>query len=298
MIPTFASWQPTHLQAPAAELREHLLNQGAVLLRQYSLSDFMTLTNRYGRDFITSASNQQSQQPQLAISGNSGRKCVQDCPSLFLATGSSLLKGLPLHGELYYQSLQPPELLWFYCVEADSPVSGTWICDGQRLFETLPSAIQDLLLQHTVVYTRTLTRDYWPKAYGTADFEALSAFLQPLGIQADIQPNGELQTRFSASPLRWSHNQPVFINNILPFGLREHEEPDSRARVRLDDGRAIPLQTLLTIQALADRIKHEHHWQAGDILLIDNRWMLHGRGPLSAGLRQLYLRMSGAGLLR
>ncbi|PKL77606.1 MAG: hypothetical protein CVV27_04995, partial [Candidatus Melainabacteria bacterium HGW-Melainabacteria-1] len=281
-----------------AEIEHGFCSPGAVLIRHsgHSLLDFLGVSDHFGRDFVRVSKKGQVRQ---ITGGNVNRQALPGYDSVFLPTGHGQLFALPLHGELYYQYRQPPELLWFFCQHSAAQDGETWLCDGADLFAALPAAIQQLLMDQQIVYTRCQPAANWQRDYGCEDFASLCAFLAGQGIEASLQPDGSLLTRYVCSALRLDQldsggqNRPVFINNLLPFALRElHEPAATQARVRFEDGSRIPVEMLQQIEAIAADLTCHLSWQAGDLLMLDNRRVMHGRGQISDPKRTLYLRMS------
>ncbi|MGE3725426.1 MAG: TauD/TfdA family dioxygenase [Candidatus Sericytochromatia bacterium] len=275
-------------------LQQAFKSRGAVILRdlEHTPEDLVDLSEIWAaQDFLGLPSFTQT--PQQLIGANLRRTPLTGYPGVFVASGTADLFELPLHGELYYQYQHPPDLLWFYCATAPTQQGETWLCDGQALFAALPEQVQTAFLSQKIVYTRVQSAENWQRDYQTSDFKALKAFLASQAIESVLEEDGALLTRFTTPALRWHQGQPVFINNVLPFALRELSQPDAlRAHVRFEDGQKIPSEMVLLIRDTARQLTCAWPWQTGDILLVDNTRILHGRGTLHPEPRCLYLRMS------
>ncbi len=260
---------------------------------QHQLQDFLEITARWGQNFLQFA-NQPVAGPQQIVGSHLGRTPLPGKTDVFLSTGHHASYPLPLHGELYYQMPQPPELLCFYCETPPLQQGETLLCNGQALFQALPTSLQQLFLEHDLVYTRHSSLEAWQQDYQTQDCKALLQFLETQHIKGKIHPEtGELTTHYTSSALRHFRGDWCFINNLIPFALRERDEPQAtRSRVRLTNGQAIPAVALETLLTCSETLEHRIAWQKGDILLVDNRWVLHGRRALHPGPRTLYLRMA------
>lgn len=269
--------------------------KGYLLLRnpQHQLQDFLQITERWGHDFVQ-IQNLSGTGPQQIVGSHLGRTPLPGKTDVFLNAGHNASYPLPLHGELYYQMPYPPALLCFYCETPPLEQGETLLCNGQALFQALPTSIQQLFLEQDLVYTRHSPLAVWQKDYQTQDAKALLQFLKSVPIEGEIHPEtGELTTRYTCSALRHFRGDWCFMNNLIPFALRERDEPQAtRSRVRLANGQTLPAAALDALLTCSEALQHSIAWQKGDILLVDNRWVLHGRRALLPGPRTLYLRMA------
>lgn len=280
-------------------IHQNLQTQGYTLIRNphHTLHDFMALSKAWGDAFLSvnrpDSLEQKDSSPRQIIGSHLGRTPLPGYDSIFLSTASGFTFPLPLHGELYYQSSSPPEALFFYCETPPTEAGQTLVCNGFTLFDALPSWLQTRLTEQNISYTRYSAKELWQSDYATQDADALLQFLSRHNIQGEINAQGELKTIFTTSAVPRVKGKHCFINNLIPFALREHQEPDAtRARVSFENGEAISVDLLNTILEIAAQHQVSISWQAGDILMIDNRCCMHGRNQLFEGPRTLYLRMA------
>ncbi|MEZ0374942.1 MAG: TauD/TfdA family dioxygenase [Candidatus Sericytochromatia bacterium] len=280
-----------------AGLASDLLEQGALMLRaRASLEEFLAFSARCAASWGPFVEQGSQQGQQQSVGGNSGRSTVAGLASLFTTTGRTQGHPVPLHGELYFQQRRPPELLWFYCAQAPESDGMTWLCDGISLFAALPQPIQAQLSQRRLVYQRRLDCAYWQQ-YGK-DPEKVLEWFTAQGYAISWNEDGSLSTCFMAPALIERGGEPVFINNLLPFGLRQIQTPEAtRARVCFEGEQPIAPELVLEIEAIAAGLTRAVAWQAGDVVLVDNTRTLHGRGAVSGSQREVYVRMSQAGFL-
>jgi alpha-ketoglutarate-dependent taurine dioxygenase len=278
-------------------LPEMILDKGIVVLRDANCDrdDFVRFSGRIGTEFV---SLEEGADRGRMGGGYSGRDTVAGVPSLFSVTGKGFSHGVPLHGELYFQEPDPPHLLWFYCQKPSSDGGETLFCDGEALFAALPRSIQQRLFGADLVYTRRLDPDVWSAHYGTADPAVAMARCQSLKTKASLNCDGSITTEFRSPAIRVRRGIPVFINNLLPFALREIHNPDqTRARVRLESGEPVPADEILEIERIAASLAEAIVWRAGDIAIVDNTRTLHGRNPILDSGREIYVRISNAGFV-
>lgn len=284
-LPILSDWE-------LDSLPDLLADEGALVLRKetHRLADFIAISEHGGQDFRCLEA---SGKAQNLIGSNLQRTPLAGYKSVFHNAGQGHSYGLPLHGELYFQGSAPPELLWFYCASASTSGDQTLICDGQALYQALPAAIQQLFQQEPLVYYRYQSQANWQRDYQCDRFETVRALLSEQQTEAYLEADGTLETRFTSSALRYYQNKWTFINNFLPFALRELQQPEAtRARVRRRDGSAFETEMILTIAEIARNLSQALSWQESDILMIDNQRVLHGRDSIQDPKRHLYLRMS------
>jgi alpha-ketoglutarate-dependent taurine dioxygenase len=277
----------------AQALGRLVFEKGVVLIRNGSCrrDDFLRLSDAAGADFVCATGGGTGH----IGGGYSGRNIVDGIPSLFTVTGKGFNHGVPLHGELYFQQADPPELLWFYCSVPPAAGGQTLVCDGQALFAALPGYLQRLLAGADLVYLRRMDAAVWPAYFGSGDAGEVAARRCSPGMEVTLNDDGSMTTRFRSPAVRMRCGVPVFINNLLPFALREiHTPAETRAQVRLGNGEALAAADVLEIERIAAPLTAMIDWQAGDILVVDNTRTLHGRAPVLDQQREIHVRLSHA----
>jgi hypothetical protein len=274
-----------------------VLDKGVVVLRNANCGrdDFIRLSDRVGTDFV--AVEEGADRGRMG-GGYSGRDIVDGIKSLFSVTGKAFSHGVPLHGELYFQQPDPPHLIWFYCQRPSRSGGQTLFCDGQSLYTALPLSIRQRLLGARLVYSRRLDADVWPAFFGTDDPAGVTAHCRIRNTGVLFNEDGSVTTKFLSPAIRLRRGGPAFINNLLPFALREIHTPDeTRARVRLESGEPIPAAEILEIESIAASLTMALDWQAGDIAIVDNTRVLHGRNPVMDVEREIHVRISNAAFI-
>lgn len=196
-----------------------------------------------------------------------------------------------------------PEIVAFYAQKAALKVSETTFCDGIELLNALP---QKLLKQfsQTMTVSRSISRASWQAyvahALNIADAETVSdndlkQFLQqnPM-LQGVLGENGDLQYSLRFSPLLNSNliTKTAFANAIL--GPSFNYEPPT---YRLEDGSELDKETLEAVAELAEKHTQELRWRNGDVLILDNKRVMHGRRAILGAEhdRQLIIGMGNRG---
>lgn len=282
-------------QLEPAELSQLLLESGALLLRSGAgLEDFLTFSKRCAAQWGPLLEKGQGPNQQKSVGGNSGREMVDGRSDLFTTTGRYQGHPVPLHGELYFQQHQPPQLLWFYCQLPPLSQGETWFCDGGLFWRALSPETREFLQAQTLVYMRVHPAKVWQQQYATQDPELVSAQLQQQGFRYCWQQD-TLTTYFEAPVVIERAHQQIFINNLLPFALRQIQTPEQTAsRVFFAEQQLPEPELILRLEQQALALTQAVGWQKGDVVLIDNTRILHGRGPVNDSQREIYVRMAEA----
>ena len=196
----------------------------------------------------------------------------------------------------------PPDLVGFYSKKSASNGSQTTICDGSAVFQALSDEMKQKFSQ-TLTVSRTLPEQLW-KSYAANEHPAINCINEVDASHIDeilaIVPNhrgrlnedGSLYYQLDISPLIASQlsNQTAFANAIL--GPSFNYEPP---HYQFADGSEISADLKQELEDLAEEFTLEIPWQDGDMALIDNKRVMHGRREITdQANRELYI---GMGLL-
>jgi alpha-ketoglutarate-dependent taurine dioxygenase len=231
--------------------------------------------------------------------GKLARTFVDHKKTLMTASGATQEFPMPLHGEMYYL-LRSPELIWFYCDVPAQSGGETTIGDGRRIYRDLPAETRQLFAERRIRYERRLAEGDWQATFQAENRAGAEEFCRSEGLEIAWQEDGSAVTRFYTSALRQSASgEAAFINGIQLIaggepavaanaGIVPSGEVRIRHLVRWEDGARISPGILAEIERATSRNEVEVAWRRGDILLVDNRSVMHGRrGSAGAGRRIL-----------
>lgn len=235
------------------------------------------------------------------------REVVGNDKTVMTTTGATQSFEIPLHGEMYYMDT-PPELIWFYADVAPTKGGQTTLCNGIELFDKLDEHIQDFLLSNTIVYHRKLESGVWENTFLTSSLNEVFTFCESKNMEVSYhRKENSMDLSFSCSPLVKDPitQKNAFINNVLYIYMAEwafqsgwikgHLNDNTAASpiiVRLADGGKIPYSIIENISKVAAEITVNINWQPGDIAMIDNTVILHGRRETIKGIdRNILVRM-------
>ena len=272
-------------------IRSLFKKSGVLLFRNFDINTdkFEQFTNLFGTEFMH------------YIGGAQVRKIInengdQTISSVNFYTDSDKQQKrtfkLPLHGEMFYTKSRPT-LLWFYCVAPPLKDGETTVCDGVQVYQELSEATKNLFKTKRIKYIRHYANGEWQGRFQTDDLSELAKFCQESDLHLKIDKDTQAITTEYVYPAivktRWG-GQEAFLNSIL---IVEWQEAAGKTDsiVRLEDNSRIPDDVLLELQEVTEKLTYLISWQRGDILMIDNTIMLHGRRAFSDQQRELYTRM-------
>lgn len=193
-----------------------------------------------------------------------------------------------------------PQLCWFYCAKAARVGSQTTVCDGQRVWDALSPATQQAFLQRDIVYSRRVEAAQWkrfafhrlegrkPMAQITLD-DVLDAGLDPLRTRVTLEPDGAIRYahRVAGAHATLFGARLAFANSILGPSFN-YEKPT----ITFDDGQPIAAAVLAEIANVSAACTENIDWQHGDLLLIDNTRVMHGRRAIVDPERSIFNALS------
>jgi alpha-ketoglutarate-dependent taurine dioxygenase len=272
----------------------------AILFRgfNFDVDGFTTFSNQFIKDF---SDYQGGGSRWKSID----REQINNDKTLMTATGSVQNFTIPLHGEMYYMQ-DPPELLYFYCLIPPKDGGQTTLCDGAKLFNALDDDTKEFFLSNQIKYIRYLPDGDWQKAFMTESFSELEEFCEAKGLIVSLQDDKAVQIEYTCDPVIYDEEtqEPVFINNMLYIyfaeisfnqgEVKQHLGDDAKfcpMVIRLADGSPIPYSYIEKVVTATDEITVKVSWNKGDVLMIDNHAVMHGRKKTTDMERKILVRM-------
>ena len=266
-----------------AEVIDKFNSSSLLLFRGFDIDTdkFKTFTELFSTNFVS------------YVGGAYSREMINGDKTLLSVTGGKEAFPVSLHGEMYYRK-QKPDILWFYCVSPALKDGETTVCDGIEIYNKLSYATQELFQEKRIKYTRTYPTGVWQKIYQTDDLSQVEAVCKDNNMQLEATSE-QITTHYLTSSIQPSRcgKYQVFINNILPVVAQEVTGRNS-SLVRFEDNSKIPDTVINEIKEVTEQIIHLVSWQTGDILMIDNTRLLHGRRGFSDNQRDIYVRLCEA----
>lgn len=273
-----------------AEIDKTLAATGAVLFRGFNIISPELLDraiDAYGEPSFT----------YEASLSNAVR--VNLTPRVFTANEAPPDVEIFLHHEMAQTPLFPSKL-FFACMIAPETGGATPLCRSDILLEKLRKAEPQLVADFQdkgVQYTNIMPAENdetsgqgrsWKSTLSSQTVDAAETRLSALGYSWDWLENGALKvTTPCLDAVRDIGNgETSFFNQLIAAfrGWKDARNDPSKS-VTFGDGTPIDVEALGTAIKLADELSYDLNWQAGDVALIDNYRVMHGRRPYSGQRR-------------
>lgn len=290
---SLAAFVATH----KAALDAGLGGGGAVLMRGFDVPDahaFDTVIEAYGEPGFTY---------EESLS-NAVR--VNVTPRVFTANEAPPTTEIHLHHEMAQTPLYPSKL-FFYCEIAAAEGGATPLCRSDLLFAQLAEqnpGLAEAFESRGVRYTNTMPGAddagsgqgrSWRSTLGVETREAAEARLSELSYTWEWQVDGSLRVTTATLPAvrDLGDGRKSFFNQLIAaFRGWSDSRNDPAKAITFGDGEPITSEDMAPIIALADTLTYDHAWQAGDVVLVDNFAVMHGRRPF-AGKRRVLASLIG-----
>jgi len=283
---------PDFITANKPAIDAGLAQSGAVLFRGFNVPDAHALDDaiqaygEHGFSYADSLSN--------AVR-------VNITPRVFTANEAPPDVSIFLHHEMAQTPLYPAKL-FFYCEIAPGEGGATPLCRSdilyERLMETAPETAAKFE-REGVRYTNVMPPApdpdsgqgrSWRDTLGAADKPAAEKRLSDLGYSFEWLPVDVLKatTPVLDAVRLLPDGRKVFFNQLIAAfrGWKDARNDPSKS-VTFGDGSPIDLAVMQDAIQIADDLSYDLNWQAGDVALLDNFIVMHGRRPYKGKRRVL-----------
>lgn len=281
-----------------SEIADALGTVGGVLLRGYaveSVEAFRGFAAAFGHPLL---SYEFGSTPRSKVEGG-----------VYSSTEYPAHREIPLHNEQSY-TRDWPLRIWFHCVTASPEGGATPLADSRAIYRALDPALRDRFAQRGLRYVRNFGNGLdlpWSKVFNTEDRSAVEAYCRDHAIDFEWKEDGELRTSQLCQAVArhprtgedvWFNQAHLFHVSALDAVEREVlldtvGEDELPRNVYFGDGSPIPDEELDAVRAVLAAEKVTFPWQAGDVLMLDNMLIMHGREPY-AGPRKVVVAMAEA----
>lgn len=285
-------WVRSH----SPRLRERLATDGLILLHGLSadgdgVGGFHDVVRSVGGDLLRYT---ERSTPRSVVTGN-----------IYTSTEYPADQPIPMHNENSY-ALSWPSAVYFFCHTAPGTGGATPVADSRAVLDLIPAEVRERFAKG-VIYTRTFRADMglsWQEAFQTEDRADVERHCRTHG--QEFSWDGEvLRTRHHRPATAvdpgtgaevWFNQAHLFHISSLEPDLREvlletYGEDGLPRNALLGDGSPIPDADLAAIRAAYDRASLALPWRQGDIMLVNNMRMAHGREPYT-GERRILVAMT------
>jgi len=273
-------WIEEHKQS----VKETLSSVGAILFRDFPFKgngDFI----RFGESFI---------EQWLPYVDRASKRSPISGP-VFSSTDTPPRFDIPLHNESSFTS-RWPETVFFYCHIASKEGGRTPIVDVRSVYEQLDPAVRDRVEQHGVLYVRNFgqaTGMDWKETFQVNDRNELEGFCTSSSIALEWLKEDRLRT-YQIRPGVVEHpvsGKKIWFNHALALHytsldkalqetfLRQYGQLNLPHNTYYGDGSAFRVEEMQHIREVYHANSFSFDWQPGDLLVLDNMSIGHGREP-------------------
>ena len=286
-----AAWAPGNRDF----IKACLLKRGGILFRNFNIS-----SPEIFEQFVIACSAELLQYRERS----SPRTQVNN--NIYTSTDYPPEQSIFLHNENSYQRSWPLKI-FFFCMTAPTQGGETPIADCRKVFDRIDQKIRQRFIEKGWMLVRNFGDGLsltWQSVFQTEDKSAVDAYCRDAGIEAEWRGD-RLRTRQARQAVTrhpmtgemvWFNHAAFFHVSTLEPSTREVllaglEEEDLPNNTYYGDGSPIEPSVLDEIREAYRTETVSFAWQEGDILMLDNMLVAHGRNPYS-GPRKILVAMA------
>jgi alpha-ketoglutarate-dependent taurine dioxygenase len=208
-----------------------------------------------------------------------------------------------LHNELAY-AIKYPLKIYFCSIKVASIGGETPIADGRKVYQRIDEEVIHQFIEKKWMLVRNYNDGFglpWQEVFQTDDKAKVEAYCQENSIEFSWKEGSRLQTRQirhavhyhpqTGEPIWFNHAAFFHYTNLNANLLSEFDEHELPYNTYYGDGSAIDSAVIEYINQAYQQEKVIFPWQEGDILMLDNMSIAHGRQPYK-GEREVLVAMS------
>ena len=226
---------------------------------------------------------------------------VNVTPRVFTANEAPPETEIHLHHEMAQTPLYPSKL-FFYCEIAPGGGGATPVCRSDWLWGQLEAddpALAARFAAEGVRYTNAMPADddagsgqgrSWRSTLGVADKDGAETRLAKLGYEWEWLADETLRATTPVLPAvrTLTDGSRSFFNQLIAaFRGWSDSRNTANKSVTFGGGEAISSEHMARAIELSEQLTRDIEWQAGDVALIDNFRVMHGRRPFTGKRRVL-----------
>jgi alpha-ketoglutarate-dependent taurine dioxygenase len=214
---------------------------------------------------------------------------------------------IDLHNEGTYW-ISWPLKLYFCCLKAADQGGETPIADVRAVLSRIDPVVRQRFSDKKIMYVRNYNDGFgltWQEVFQTNDSLEVEAYCRKNAIEFEWKDGARLRTR-QVRPATRNHprtDEMVWFNHGAFFHISARDEGVSKGLLGMFDEQDLPYMTYYgdgtsiaesDIHHISDAYESERivfAWEPGDILLLDNMSVAHGRQPYS-GERRIIVAMA------
>ena len=212
---------------------------------------------------------------------------------VFTANEAPSTVSIFLHHEMAQTPVYPSKLL-FFCEQAAEQGGATPICRSDILLQQLREQLPDFVAaceRKGVRYSQTMPLEEdlasgqgrsWKSTLSAENRQQAEGKLAHLDYDWQWQEDGSLSVTTPVLPAvrQLNDGRTVFFNQLIAAfrGWKDARNSGEKS-ICFGDGSAIDSSHMALAIDLADKLTFDIPWQSGDVALLDNFLVMHGRRP-------------------
>jgi alpha-ketoglutarate-dependent taurine dioxygenase len=287
-----SAWAENNQASVERELGKH----GAILFRGFNLKSVSEFERFIGVVSGEALEYNERSSPRSQISNR-----------IYTSTDYPPDKSIFLHNEQSYNLVFPMKI-FFYCVKAPKEGGATLIADTRRIFNRITEEVRERLIKGRYIYARNFGDGFglgWQEAFQTAQKAEVQKYCHDNQIEYEWKTGNRLRTK-QVREVAARHPKTgewVWFNHLTFFHLttldreiqaevrRAFAEEDMPNNTYYGDGQRVEEEVIEHLRDAYEKEKVSVVWEDGDVLMLDNMLVSHGRESY-AGERRVAVGMS------
>jgi alpha-ketoglutarate-dependent taurine dioxygenase len=216
-------------------------------------------------------------------------------------------QAIPLHHEMSYSHNWPTKI-WFFCAQPARQGGGTPIANDREVFNLIDPKIKQRFAEKGIMYVRNYGEGLdlsWQEAFQTNERSVVEAYCRQSQTRFEWRAGDRLRTRQvrqvttthpkTGEEIWFNHAHLFHLSNlsaeVREALLSEFKDDEIPRNAFYGDGSRIESSLLDEIRGVYERSAVIFPWHTGDILMLDNFLVSHGRQPF-VGPRQILVAMA------
>ena len=277
-------------------IEARLLDHGGILFR-----DFKVETEPAFHRFVRTVA------PELLDYHEPSSSRTEVGDKIYTSTEYPADERIELHNELSY-SHHWPRKIFFFCVTPAGAGGETPIADSRKVFAVLDSGLKKRFIEKGIMYVRNFYEELglpWQKVFGTADRNVAEQYFREAGMKHEWKSGDGLRVSQvrpavakhpATAEVVWFNQAHLFHVSNMGAAAQEslralYPEKDLPSNAYYGDGSTIEVSVLDEIRETYRQAATSFPWRRGDILMLDNMLVAHGRASF-AGARRILVAMA------
>lgn len=274
-----------------------LLKYGGLLLRNFSIHSISEFSKFAQGLFPNLLEYSYRSSPRTCLGGK-----------IYTSTDYPSELSIPLHNENSYAKIWPRYIM-FFCALPSTQGGETPVADSRKVFNRIDKSILKKFKEKGICYLRNYTEGLglnWKEVFQTTEKSNVEKFCNENGIEYKWKESEPVLRTKQTCPayiehpitkeIVWFNQAHLFHVTSLPLQTRnslisELGIDNLPRNAFYGDGLEIELNILEHIREAYEKESTVFRWEKGDIMILDNILMAHGRKPY-VGERKIAVAMA------